>query len=202
MPYRPHPAIAYGQVVVRNLCAEHGRDVAAFAAELAAIGLTGRDRTDYLKQTYGMGATQCSNLLEAVDGAGNGETYDPAAEVSALFAGKRAWMLSIYSALLAEAEALGDEVWISPCRTMVPFYRGQKFMEAKPETNSRFRLYLALDRDFPRLEPTVGRDDKYTHFRPLESLADIDDDLRSAMRAAYALKEGAQFPWGRQFLGD
>jgi hypothetical protein len=35
--YEPHPAIAYGQTVVRNLEAKHGKSVEEFSAELAGV---------------------------------------------------------------------------------------------------------------------------------------------------------------------
>lgn len=192
--YKPHPAIAYGQTVVRNLEAKHGRSVDDFAAELARVSTS--ERTDYLKRTYGMGASASMNLLSAISGELNGEAYDPDADVEAMFGGKREWMRPIYDEFLAFALTLGEDVWVSPCQKFVPFYRGQKFAEIHSETNTRLRLYVLVDREFEGFGPVPPRVDKYNACRELSSVDDVDDAVRGALRRAYELKEGAKFPWG------
>jgi len=192
--YKPHPAIAYGQTVVRNLEAKHGKSVTEFAIELEGVPIL--ERAEYLKRTYGMGSSASGNLLAAINGELSGETYDPDADVAAMFGGKREWMQPIYNEVLSFVLSLGEDVWVSPCQKFVPFYRGQKFAEIHSETNSRLRLYVQVDQDFPGFGSVPARIDKYNAGRELNSVADIDDHVRSALRRAYELKAGARFPWG------
>jgi hypothetical protein len=192
--YKPHPAIAYGQTVVRNLEAKHSKSVEEFSAELA--GVLRAERSDYLKRTYGMGASAVMNLVSAIDGELNGETYDPDADVEAMFGGKREWMRPIFDEVLGFTLSLGEDVWVSPCQKFVPFYRGQKFAEIHSETNTRLRLYVLVDQEFSGFGPVPPRVDKYNACRDLGSIADVDDAVRGALRRAYELKEGAKFPWG------
>lgn len=192
--YKPHPAIAYGQTVVRNLEAKHGKTVAEFAAELEAVPVA--ERAQFLKSTYHLGASAAGNLLSAINGELNGESYDPDADVDSMFGGKREWMRPIYDEILSFVLSLGEDVWVSPCQKFVPFYRGQKFAEIHSETNSRLRIYVLVDQEFPDFRPVPPRVDKYNACRELASVSDIDDGVRSALRRAYELKEGARFPWG------
>jgi|GEM_PF-4842648 len=192
--YKPHPAIAYGQTVVRNLEIKHGKSVADFAGELDAVPMA--ERATYLKRTYTMGASAAGNLLSAINGELNGENYDPDLDVETMFGGKREWMRPLYDEILRFVLSLGEDVWVSPCQKFVPFYRGQKFAEVHSETNTRMRVYVLVDQDFPNFGPVPPRVDKYNACRELASVSDIDDSVQNALRRAYELKEGARFPWG------
>lgn len=108
--------------------------------------------------------------------------------VDAMYGGNKAGLRPIFDALVKAGRALGDDVKISPCQTMVPFYRGYVFAEIHPTTRTRVDLFLALGGT-----PAKGRvkksprrtDDRCTHVIGLESPADVDAEVERWLRAAY-----------------
>src|SRR5262249_34008803 len=99
-----------------------GRDPAGWAAAgapRAGLGAAGRGLEDGDPEKY----------LEAAEGY-----------VAAMFAGQRAGLRPIYDALIRIGRALGGDVKICPCKTIVPLYRRHVFAEIKPATNSRIDL--------------------------------------------------------------
>ena len=89
------------------------------------------------------------------------------------------------------AFTLGDDVKACPCQTIVPLYRNHVFAQIKPATNKRIDLGFALKdaRATGRLIDTGGfaKKDRITHRIPLESVADIDDEVTRWLNTAYDL---------------
>ena len=108
-----------------------------------------------------------------------------------MFAGKKAGLRPIYDALLKVGLALGRDVKVCPCKTMVPFYRRHVFAQIKPSTAARIDLGLALEgTSVPeRLIDTGGRakKDRITHRIMLSSPAEFDADVKHWLRFAYDL---------------
>jgi hypothetical protein len=82
-----------------------------------------KDRAAWLKQEHGFTTNYAGWVAERSDGGGTAEAYDPDAMVEAMFAGKKAALRPIYDRLLAMGFELGEDVTMSPGKTMVPFYR-------------------------------------------------------------------------------
>jgi hypothetical protein len=86
-------------------------------------------------------------------------------------------------------KALGDDVLICPCKTIVPFYRKHVFAEIKPATKTRidFGFALRATKATGRLVDTGGfaKKDRITHQISITSAADIDDEFKEWLRAAY-----------------
>ena len=80
-----------------------------------------------------------------------------------------------------------------PCKTIVPLYRQHVFAQIKPATNSRIDFGLCFTTykgKLPkRLIDTGGlaKKDRITHRIAVTSLADIDDELKKWLKAAYDL---------------
>lgn len=108
-----------------------------------------------------------------------------------MFAGKRAALCPIYDALLKLGMALGPDVKVCPCKTIVPIYRRHVFAQIKPSTPTRIDLGLALkDTQVPeRLIDTDGlaKKDRITHRIVITSLAEIDSEVKYWLRFAYDL---------------
>ena len=82
--------------------------------------------------------------------------------------------------------ALGRDVKVCPCKTMVPFYRRHVFAQIKPSTTTRIDLGLALE-DTPvpeRLIDTGGlaKKDRITHRIAISSPAEIDAEVKHWLR--------------------
>ncbi len=116
--------------------------------------------------------------------------------VAGQYAGKKAHLLPIYTALCVLARKVGRDVKICPCKTMVPFYRGHVFATVTAATNSRVDLGLCLtalmklgQRVPERLVDTGGfkKKDRITHRIALASTAAIDEFVGKWLAKAYEL---------------
>jgi hypothetical protein len=158
---------------------------------------TDKEQRDWLKLKHGLGSNSAWWIAERAGGRSledeDPSAYLQAAEgyVSAMFAGKKAGLRPIYDALLKLGVALGRDVKICPCKTMVPFYRRHVFAQIRPATATRVDLGLALeDTAVPdRLIDTGGlaKKDRITHRITIASLAEIDSEVKRWLRFAYDL---------------
>jgi hypothetical protein len=158
---------------------------------------TEKERRDWLKKEHGLGTNSAWWIAERAEGKG-AEDGDPvaylkAAEeyVAAMFSGSRAGLRPLYDQLLKLGLKLGKDVKACPCKTIVPLYRNHVFAQIKPATRTRIDLGFALKDMEPtgRLVSTGGfaKGDRITHRIPLSSVADIDDEVKRWLRAAYDL---------------
>jgi hypothetical protein len=156
-----------------------------------------KERTDWLKAHHGMGTNTAAWIAARASGS-KVEDEDPSAYlraadgyVSAMFAGKKVQLRPIYDTLLKLGLALGTDVKVCPCKTMVPFFRRHVFAQIKPSTVSRVDLGLALaDTSVPaRLIDTGGRQkkDRITHRIAIGSPAEIDIEVKQWLEFAYNL---------------
>src|SRR5262249_20146606 len=156
-----------------------------------------KERRNWLKENHRLGTNAAWWIAERAAGRGledgDPDTYLKAAEgyVAAMFAGKKAGLKPLYDALLKLGMALGDDVKICPCKTIVPLYRRHVFAEIKPSTNTRIDLGLALkDNPTPeRLVDTGGlaKKDRITHRIAITAPADIDAEVKRWLKFAYDL---------------
>lgn len=115
--------------------------------------------------------------------------------VEAMYAGSKAGLRPMHHELLRIGRALGKDVKVCPCQTIVPIYRKHVFAQIKPSTRTRIDFGLALGplvgkKTFPeRLIDTGGfaKKDRITHRIPMTSLDDIDAEVERWLRIAYDL---------------
>lgn len=119
------------------------------------------------------------------------ENYDPDAMVEAMFAGKKESLKPIYDAMVELAFALGKDVRVSPCKTIVPFYRKHVFAQVKPSTNIRVDVGFALKdmKSAGRLVSTGGfeKGDRISHRIPVGSVDEIDAEVKKWLKRSYDL---------------
>jgi hypothetical protein len=152
-------------------------------------------RREWLKTEHGLGANSAWWLAERAEGqgseVGDPDTYLEAAEgyVEQMFSGSKEGLRPIYEQILKTGLKIGKEVKACPCQTIVPLYRKHVFAQIKPTTTKRIDIGFALGDMKPtgRLIDTGGfaKKDRITHRIPLESLNDIDDEVRRWLKAAY-----------------
>jgi hypothetical protein len=155
------------------------------------------ERRDWLKNRHGLGINSAWWIAERACGGGEEEAspdaYLKAARgyVTAMFAGKRAGLRPIYDTLLKLVRALGCDVRVCPCKTVIRFYRRRVFAQIKPSTTNHIDLGLALeDTNVPdRLIDTGGLagNDRITHRIEVSSVTRIDIEVRHWLRFAYDL---------------
>jgi len=197
-PYSVHPSVAMIQKWIAELPARTGRSLDDWIALVQKEGpKANKDRRDWLKQEHGMGTNSAWWLADRADGKGledgDPEAYLRAAAgyVESMFAGKKAALRPIYDQLLQLGLGLGADVKACPCQTIVPLYRKHVFAQIKPTTNTRVDLGLALgDRKVPkRLIDTGGfaKKDRITQRIPIESVDEIDAEVKRWLKTAYDL---------------
>jgi hypothetical protein len=196
--YSVHPGVAMVQKWVRDLPGKTGRTLEEWIAYIEAAGPpTEKERREWLKKEHGIGANTAWWLAERASGNESGlaeedpDHYLQMAEqyVEAMYSGNRAGLRPIYDELLRVGLGIGPEAKACPCKTIVPLYRNHVFAQFKPTTRARLDLGLALgdQKATGRLIDTGGfqKKDRITHRIPIRSLAEIDDEVRHWLRAAY-----------------
>ena len=196
--YSVHPGVAMAQKWVAELPEKTGRSLEQWIEHVRKSGPDDeKARRTWLKEKYGLGTNTAWWIAKHASVGDVGivdhdpDAYLAAAEqyVEAMFAGPKAGLVPIYDELLRMVFALGDDVRVCPCKTIVPFYRNHVIAEVKPATRTRIDFGFALG-DTPvsgRLIDTGGlaKKDRITHRIPLASVDDIDDEVQHWLQTAY-----------------
>ncbi len=197
--YSVHPAVTHGQRILANLPAKTGRSLEQWVALVSADGpAEDQDRRAWMKSMHGIGGVTAKLVVDHAAGRSTDtdpDAYLAAAEsmVTAMYSGAKEVLKPIYERLIEVSLRLGDELRISPCKTIVPLYRNHVFAEIKPATRSRVDFGLALkgcEHVLPdRLLRTGGleRGDRITHRFPLSHQCEVDDQVVDWMKVAFAL---------------
>jgi hypothetical protein len=158
--------------------------IAALEASAAASGTHTQQREWLMSQ--GLGRNHSGAVLWWRK---NGAAIEAGGEslVDEQYSGKRAPLRPIYEEVVGAVRALGDDVEVLPRGTYVTFARGAQFAIAKPGAG-RVDVGLRL----PGVEP-VGRladagsfgSGSITHKLSLHDAAELDDEARAYLRAAY-----------------
>src|SRR6185436_218119 len=194
--YGVHPGVAMTQKWVAELKQKTGRSLEEWLRLIKKSGPKDEEsRRQWLKTEHGLGTNYASELAERAEGKGsdvdNPERYLEAAEgyVESMFSGSKAGLRPIYDQILKTGLKVGKNVKACPCQTIVPLYRNHVFAQIKPATTKRVDIGFALGDMKPtgRLIDTGGfaKKDRITHRIPLESVADIDDEVKHWLKVAY-----------------
>ncbi len=191
-----HPAVAMIKKWRDELPAKTGRSLEQWADLLLTQGPAIRkDRMAWLKTQHGLGTNSCWHIVEF---AADQSTWDgdpavylkqAAVYVEALFAKGKEWQRPIYEKVVEEVRALGKDVKVCPCKTMIPFYRRREFAHVKPATQTRFELALTLV-DVPfkgrlKKNPRANDKDRQQHIVELADVKDVDAEVVKWLRMAY-----------------
>jgi hypothetical protein len=197
-PYGVHPAVLMTQRWVETLADKTGRSLEQWVELINQEGPADeKQRREWLKEQFGLGTNTAWWLAERAAGRGaeddNPESYLRAAPgyVDALYTGGKAGLRPLHDQLAALGLALGDDVKLCPCKTIVPLYRNHVFAEIKPATRTRIDFGLALkgQKVGGRLIDTGGeaKKDRITHRFAITCPADIDAEVKRWLKIAYDL---------------
>ncbi|MEQ8844142.1 MAG: DUF5655 domain-containing protein [Phycisphaerales bacterium] len=193
--YAAHPAREMEEQFIASLKERTGRTLDEWSDLIRSDAPEGvREVAGWLKSEHGMGANYAKTVAQRA-ATGRSERDDPVGLVDALYSGKKSHLRPIHDELMRVALGLGDDVRACPGKSVVSLYREHVFANAKPTTQKRVDLGLALKRvkrrPTNRLIDTGGgaKGDRITHRIPLESVEEIDDDVRGWLKAAYDADE-------------
>jgi hypothetical protein len=149
--YSVHPGVYMIMKWVAELQDKSGRTLEQWLQFIEKNGpKEQKARAAWLKDKHKIGGNTASWLAERANGQ---PTWDESEEsylalapkyVEEMFAGPKAALLPLYRQLLETGRALGRDVKLCPCKTIVPFYRNHVFAQVKPTTRTRLDFGLAL----------------------------------------------------------
>ncbi len=198
--YTVHPSVRHAQSILKNLSEKTGKPLAAWISFLHKAGPKDeKEQRVWLKQKYRLGGTTAALIAELAAGRGrektDGDGYLQAAVqyVENMYSGAKSGLRPLHDVLIDLGLSLGDDVKISPCKTIVPFYRNHVFAEIKPATRSRIDLGLCLRH---AESPLAGRliasgglakGDRITHRFSICALQEIDHEVKRWLKIAYEM---------------
>ncbi len=140
----------------------------------------------WLKSDHDFGHGYANSVALAARQSGDGA---PGAEdlVGAQYAGGKAGLKPIHDALVKMAQSFGSDVEISPKKTCVSLRRNKQFALFQASTATRVDLGINLKGMAPkgRLEASGSFNAMVSHRVRLESVKDIDAEVKGWLKAAY-----------------
>jgi hypothetical protein len=194
--YDVHPGVEMVRKWVETLPEKTGRSLDEWLKFIEKSGPpTLEERRQWLKTVHKLGTNSAWWLADRSVGKGT-EDSDPeaylqaaAGYVEAMYSGPKSALRPIHDELLRLGRALGKDVRVCPCQTMVPLYRKHVFAQIKPTTQKRIDLGFALHdtKATGRLIDTGGfaKKDRITHRIPISSFDDIDNEVKTWLKTAY-----------------
>lgn len=186
--YCPHPGLSREAAAMEKIRATTGRSYEEWVAITKKNGPKDKDACwEWLRTKHGFSPRYAWWIVSADDRP----LYDdPGKLVDALYSGPRAALRPLHEKIVDAALALGDDVVVTACKTMVPFYRKHVFAQAKP-IDGGVELALALgDTRSKRFEKLTMPGDRLSHRTVLRSPKDLDADFQKALQAAYEAGAG------------
>lgn len=187
--YSPHPGLGMEAKAMQRLHAETGKTFARWTAiaRRAQLGKAA-DLQAWLRDEHGLGSRVAGWIAAVALAPEQLDHGDPEILVDALYSGPRARWRALHERLVDELLALGDDVIVTACKTMVPAYRRFVFADLRPVAGG-VALHLALGqaKTGRRLRESAVRagDDRLTRVVVVEDADQIDDQLRSWLVEAY-----------------
>lgn len=186
--YRPHPGLRMEDRARTKLHETTGKSFEQWVRLATKSGITELSGLrEWLIAEHDVGSRNSWWIAEAAL-HGDQPTYDePMALVDALYAGARAALRPLHERLIDEFLALGDDVLVTACKTMVPVYRKFVFAELRP---LRRRIEIRLARGTSDLgarlvHKTRTGGDRLDCALEIEHEDEIDAELRGYLANAY-----------------
>lgn len=175
--------------VTDSMAQRTGRSLEDWVALVADSGVDPLDQNAvrrWLREVHGV--KQNSQWAIADAAARDAGWVRPTVEeyVDAQYTGAKSALRPIFDAVREAVLAFGDDVVVEGRGTYVPFVRRRQFAAVAAATATRVDLGLRLPDPprSPRLQP-ANAPGSATHRVQLSSVADVDDEVRGLLRAAY-----------------
>ncbi|MBZ0263860.1 DUF4287 domain-containing protein [bacterium] len=190
-PYTLHPSYVWAESVLNNIPEKYGKTLEEWL-EIASNSCMDdpKERTIWLKDTYGLGSMQARFLVEKTSGIGGPETYKPHELVKVQYSGKKEHLFPICRKLEEVAFNLGEDIKLSPMKTYIPIYRKNVIALIKPSTLKRVDLVLSLDKSTQETSRLIVYSaakpgDRESHRIEIMSVDEIDKEVVHWLSVAY-----------------
>ncbi len=177
------------RAVSQSLAARTGKSLDEWVALVQASGIDPLDQNAvrrWLRAEHGVPQNSQWAIAAAAARAAGWVPPTVAEYVDSQYTGAKAALRPIYDALAATIEDFGDDITVEGRGTYTPFVRGRQFAAVATATRDRVDLGLRFT-DPPasaRLQPATGPG-QATHKVTLRNVAEVDDEVRHLLRAAY-----------------
>lgn len=196
--YSVHPGVAMVQKWIADLKAKTGRSLDEWMKHIKRNGPDDeKECRRWLKEQCSLG-TNTSRWLAEKAFAGPLSFAEDTPEgylalapqyIDEMYAGAKAALRPLHDELVRLTLALGSDVRVCPCKTIVPLYRRHVFAQIKPASNRRIELGFALGEEpfTVRLRDTDGlaKNDRITHTVAISAIEDIDLQVKRWLKQAY-----------------
>lgn len=174
--------------VTDSLAERTGRTLDEWVALVAASGVDPLDQNAvrrWLRDVHGVKQNSQWAIADAAALAAGWERPSVEDYVDGQFTGKKAALRPVFDAVRTAALALGDDVTVEGRGTIVPFVRRRQFaVTATTATRLDLGLRFVDPPANARVTP-AGALGQATHKVALQTVDEVDDELRALLRAAY-----------------
>lgn len=187
--YSPHPGLRMEAKGLAKLRADSGRTFDQWVAIATKSGLRAqRELRTWLSAEHGLASRNAWWIADAALLGHKPGYEEPEALVDALYSGPRAKKRELHERLIDEFIALGDDIIVTACKTMVPVYRQFVFAELRPvSAGVEVRLSQGASKIGKRLQAVKrGGSDRVTCGVVIQHEDEIDAELRTWIAHAYA----------------
>ncbi|MEJ2218788.1 MAG: DUF5655 domain-containing protein [Gemmatimonadota bacterium] len=166
-----------------------GRTVEEWVAVVNASGIDPLDQKAvrrWLKAEHDVPQNSRWAIAHAAARAAGWTPPTPEEHIDRQYAGAKAALRPIFDALRAAVEACGNDVVVEGRSSYVPFVRRRQFAAIAAATRTRVDMGLRFTDPpaSPRLT-AANAPGQATHKLALESVDDVDDEVRRLLQAAY-----------------
>jgi Domain of unknown function (DUF5655) len=166
-----------------------GRTMPEWVALVAGSGVDPLDQNGvrrWLREVHGLKQNTQWAIADEVARRAGWVRPTPAQYAAGQYTGAKAALLPVFEAVRDAALALGDDVTMEGRGTYVPFVRRRQFAAVAAATATRVDVGLRLPDPpaSPRLQPAKAPG-AATHKVVLTAVGDVDEELRTLLRAAY-----------------
>lgn len=173
--------------MVANLSKTTGKSIDQWLKIVAAAKLEKHGQiVALLKANHGIGHGYANLIahkaLKSDAGSSDGDDL-----IADQYAGAKAGLKPIYDKLIGICTKLGSDVELSPKKAYVSLRRSKQFGLIQPSTATRLDLGLNMKGTPPagRLEASGSFNAMCSHRVKLASIADVDDEVKRWIKAAY-----------------
>lgn len=175
--------------MIANLAEKTGKTLPQWLALAQKSGATKHgELVKWLKGEHAL-THGYANLVAHKHFASAAADHDADDLVAAQYSGKKEALRPIYEALDKALRRLGKDVEAAPKKGYVSYRRSKQFALVQPSTATRVDVGIQLKGVAPagRLEASGSFNAMVSHRVRVESLDDVDDELRGWLRQAYEL---------------
>jgi hypothetical protein len=187
--YSAHPSLGMEERAKARLSEATGRSFEDWVGAARKRGFSNmREAADWLEGQHEAIRGMTANWIGYAATMAHADYEDPEPLVDALYAGSHEALRPLHERVVDEMLALGSDVIVTACKTMVPVYRTHVFAEMRPvEGAVEVELALGDVRPAGRLERASNRmpGDRLTHRVRVRAPADLDAQFRGWLGAAY-----------------